>query len=903
MEQKQIGRRSFIIKGSIATAALLALRLPAWAKHLNVNTVGSRMPDIAGEKKLDPAWVKSLYNRGTVTTYLKSKNELQYIGMPVGGIGCGSVYAGGDGRLWLWDIFNKNQTGVIYKEIPWHDKVVGKSTAMLTPWDGANYVEPVKDVRPLDQGFALKFEFDGKTIIKRLQAEDWDEIGFEATYPMATVHYESKDLPVNVSLKLYSPFIPLDEDNSGLPVTIYSFQIKNTGKRAVKVTVTGWLENKSAIYYEKDDQFYRSNTAVKIGDNWMIRGTATDKNWGDHNMLSAPDYGELGIASLNAGTLVNTNADLSNDTLFTLENKNDNFGKFNQQLVGSVSNLLTLNAGQSESLNYCFCWYFPNLSFSQVKTENKRYYANKFKSVTDLGNYINQNFQKLSTETQLWHDTWYSQSSLPYWFLERAFANVSTLATTTSHRFSSGRFYGWEGIGSCEGTCTHVYQYAQAMGRIFPALERDIRERVDLGIAFHDDGHIGFRAEGDQNPAIDGQAGRVLGIYREHQMSIDDAFLKRNWDKTKRAIQYIIAQDKNGDGMLDTPLENTLDAKWPGEIAWLVGLCIAAVKAGELMAVEMSDPDFASVCRDYVTKGKANMEKELFNGEYFIHKADKTIGKTVLGSYDTCHIDQVYGQSWAFQVGIKDRIIDKQKTLSALNALWKYNFTTDVGPYIKTHHGGRAYALSGEAGVIMNTNPKNDPQPFGVKDAWQLGYFNECMSGFEHQLSSHFMAEGMTDQSLITTRSVHDRYHAAKRNPFNEVECSDHYARAMASYNTFITACGFKYHGPKGYMGFSSKLNRDNFKAPFTSAKGWGTYSQEQKNGKQLHMLEVKYGSVELQSFSVDNLTNKPLKRITVMLDKQTVPVSYQQDDETINLEFGTRLKIDTNQILLIKIA
>ena len=78
-----------------------------------------------------------------------------------------------------------------------------------------------------------------------------------------------------------------------------------------------------------------------------------------------------------------------------------------------------------------------------------------------------------------------------------------------------------------------------------------------------------------------------------------------------------------------------------------------------------------------------------------------------------------------------------------------------------------------------------------------IGYFSECMSGFEHQVASHMMAEGMVEESLVLTKSIHDRYHAFKRNPFNEIECSDHYGRAMASYGTFISACGFTYHGPK----------------------------------------------------------------------------------------------------------
>ena len=191
--------------------------------------------------------------------------------------------------------------------------------------------------------------------------------------------------------------------------------------------------------------------------------------------------------------------------------------------------------------------------------------------------------------------------------------------------------------------------------------------------------------------------------------------------------------------------------------------------------------------------------------------------------------------------------------------------------------------------MIMNTNPYKEEYPFGVKDAWQLGYFNECMTGFEHQVAAHMMAEGMTDEALTLTRAVHDRYHAAKRNPFNEIECSDHYARAMASYGTFITASGFRYHGPKGYIAFGPAMNKDNFKAPFVTAEGWGTYSQQ----KGHHVLQLKYGKLALNTLCFQHSGVKQVK-----LGNKAIPFKAEngfvtiQLDQPLQLQAGQQLDI-----------
>lgn len=886
-------RRKFIQNSGLIAAGLYHSPLRAIAGPFAQPPLQHNIPI---DKKLDPQWVKSLYQRGFVTTYKKTKNELQYIGMPIGGIFTGTVYLGGDGRLWLWDIFNENQNGIDPKTIEWGmDLHVGKK---VRPQDGSAYVQPAKDIRPIEQGFAFKIISGKKTIIKKLVEDDWDEILFEATYPMAKVHYIDHSLGLDITASIYSPFIPLDEKKSGLPCTIYSFSVKNNTAKDVSVSILGWLENK-IMHKSKKETDIRQNT-FEFFSNYSIANCSIQLN-GSDNQKMLPDYGTMAIGVVHANCNANTS--------FTLPVVAESFSQQNilstskkvseGPLLNSVSSKFTIRGGQTIKANFIIGWHFANLKLNPVIEGKGRFYNQQFKSAVEVVKYVAINFSELSTNTALWRKTWYD-STLPWWFLERTFLNISTLATTTAHRFDSGRFYAWEGVGCCEGTCMHVWQYAQAMGRIFPGIERDTRERVDLGLSLTANGMIYYRGEVVKTAAIDGQAGTILRIYREHKMSSDKTFLTNNWEKIKLATTWVINQDKNKDGMEDTPIENTLDAVWDGEIAWLVGLCIAAVKAGEQMAIEMGDNSFANICATYVANGTKNMEEKLYNGEYFIHKPDEIKGREKLGSYNTCHIDQVYGQSWAHQVGL-GRILNKEKTLSALKALWKYNFTPDVGPYIKERRGWRPYALAGEGGMVMNTNPRNEAKPYGENTTWQLGYFHECMSGFEHQVASHMMAEGMTDEALILTRMIHDRYHAAKRNPFNEIECSDHYARAMASYGTFISACGFDYDGPNGFIKFAPTLNPQNCKVPYTAASGWGSYEQNQNEQKFTAKLHVAYGSLRLKKMAIE--PSIFVTKAKVYIGDKIINGKLIKKDRAYQYEFENTVELKKGQVLQINLS
>lgn len=978
-EDRQVPRRDFLALTGLTMAGIVVKRLPAMAGPFAPADFKGSAP---ADKRLRKEWLDSLTARGEKTIYRGA--DLDKIGMPVGGIGAGQVYLGGDGRLWHWDIFNMpNGTG------------------------DANYAHPPSPTFPFEMGFDLQVQTGGSAPETRpLDRTGFSDVQFSGQYPIGTVEYRNTAFPITAKLEAFSPFIPLNADDSSLPATVLQFTLRNTGNAAAKVTLTGRMENAVCLHSRPSDAALRNRIVRKQGatflnasveksempvvaqrpdvvferwdradyEGWTVEGKAfgsgpilrkdvpqyqgdiggedervvnshatapgasvgekdggtgrltsrkfvIDRNfirfwigggghkgrtclnlvvngkvvrsetgrndnkmalaafdvrdlqgkeaaieivdaesggWGnvgvgritlsDHGgqrgkLDELPDYGTMSLALLGAPS--GHAAAQWRKSGLVIDTKDTATVPFGERLVGALGRTVRIAPGRSTTVTFVVAWRFPNLEIPGLGKVG-RWYAAKFASSEAVAQYCATNVTRLSAVTRLWRDTWYD-STLPYWLLDRTLLNVSTLATSACYRFAGGRFYAWEGVGCCAGTCTHVWHYAHSVARLFPELERDTRERVDFGVGFHaDSGVIGFRAEFDRGLAVDGQAGTLLRAYREHQMAPDDAFLKRCWPKIKKAFDPLLALDVDGDGVLEGPQMNTLDQPWFGKVAWLSSLYAAALRAGEAMSTEMGDPAFAERCRAIADRGAKAIDAQLFNGEYYQQVRDTTRGKTV-GSYDGCEIDQVFGESWARQVGLPN-ILPRANVRTALGSLWKYNFLPDVGPFRAAHKPGRIYAMAGEAGLLMCSWPKGESAR--VEQGFDF-YFNECMTGFEYQVAGHMLWENMVTEGLAITRAIHDRYHASRRNPWNEVECGDHYSRAMASYGVYAAACGLEVHSPKAHLGFAPRLLAEGFKAAFTAAEGWGSFAQSIRAGKRLATVTVAHGKVRLRTLAL----------------------------------------------------
>ena len=517
-----------------------------------------------------------------------------------------------------------------------------------------------------------------------------------------------------------------------------------------------------------------------------------------------------------------------------------------------------LEPGASRDVVFLLTWHFAG-------GEHGRMYGNWFESALSVARYLHSNLDRLTHLTRLFQET-YFDSTLPHWLLGRLLKPISTLATNTVQWRKNGRFWAWEGVGCCDGTCTHVWNYAQGMARLFPELERSARVMQDLGVGFDaKTGRVGFRGENPSQPyAADGQCGTVLKCYREHLMSKDGTFLKKHWPKIKQVMSYEIGRDRNDDGVIEDDQWNTFDLAFFGPNTFVGALYLVALEAAARMADLEKDPAFAKRCRSIAAKGSLWTAKNLWNGEYFEQRIPAGTSPN-LQYGDGCLADQLFGQTWANQVDL-GHLYPVEMVRTCLKSVYRYNWAPNIAAQNQAHPPQRWFARPGDAGLFTCTWPK------GGRMAEPVLYRDEVWTGTEYQVASALLYEGQIREGLSIIRGIDERYDGRRHNPWNEVECGDHYARAMASWGCLIALCGFIYDGPAGRLGFAPRWQHDNFKAFFTAAEGWGTLHQTRRANSQTNRIDVKHGSVRLRELIFELPAGAAHKDVQVEINGQAMP-------------------------------
>ena len=502
------------------------------------------------------------------------------------------------------------------------------------------------------------------------------------------------------------------------------------------------------------------------------------------------------------------------------------------------------------------------------------WYDSKFKDINEVAGYWLTNYNDLKEKSRLFTETFYD-SDLPDEVLEAVAANLTILKSPTVLRQRDGRLWAWEGChdlgGCCYGSCTHVWNYAQAISHLFPSLERSLRETE-----FHDDqntaGHQTFRANLPIRPtghgfhaASDGQLGGIMKMYREWHISGNTEWLRSMWPQVKTSLDFCIEDwDPRHTGALEEPHHNTYDIEFWGAD----GMCTSFYLGALTAAVEMGKAldDEVPLYREILDKGLTRMSNELYNGEYFIQKVQWTglnapdpvqaSRISMAGQYSPEALEVLEQEGPKYQYGngcISDGVLgfwlsemcgvpvlmDSSKILSHLESVYKYNFKTDLSNHVNPQRAG--YAYGHEGGLLLCTWPKHDEPTF------PFVYSNEVWTGIEYQVASHLMMMGEIQKGLDIVQQVRKRYDGKIRNPFNEYECGHWYARAMSSYGLLQGLTGITYDALNQTMNIDSRPG-NTFKCFFGCETGFGYVGL--KNGKPF--AEPVYGTFMVKNFKVD---------------------------------------------------
>ena len=779
--------------------------------------------------------------------------HLQQIALPLGGIGTGTVALGGRGELRDWEIMNVPAKGygaartgndapcfVIYTRQADGESCTRMLAGPLYPSEYLHY-----EGRPVNHHGLPRFE----------------NASFDAAYPFGQVNLSDPSVPVSVRIKGFNPLIPGDSDASGLPIAVLSYEVTNTTDAELEVAVCGVIRN----FVGRDGQEYKENwkgdrLPTGASDNrnayreegplhgiyYYSEGVdPADKAWGNFSLTTDSEgiisHRTFSTRNSWSNSMLNFWDDFSDDGIIAnpVETNAHKLGGEDDPM-GALAVKLTLRPGEKRNINYYITWNFPN-RFAWSKEVVGNYYSTLYPDSWQAAIKLIPQLPALEHRTLAFVQA-LLDSPLPPEVKEAAMFNLAVLRSQTVFRIKDGHMLGWEGVmdhfGSCAGSCTHVWNYEVATPFLFGNLARSMRD-VEFHYALEDNGHMDYRANlplgvaPDANQeAADGQMGCIMKLYREWQLSGDNAFLTDFWPACRKALEYAWREggwDGDCDGVMEGSQHNTMDVSYYGPNPQMGFWYMGALRAAEEMALAMKDKKFAKKCRRLFEAGSSWMEANLFNGEYYeqvLPEDPFEIPPFQLGK--ACLVDQLVGQYMSHICGL-GYLGDKAHMRTTLESIMKYNFVTNAGSHFNNM---RSYVLGHESALLMASWPHGRLEvPFP--------YFAEAMTGFEYCAAVGMIYEGLEENALTCIRAIRERFDGARRNPFDEPECGHNYARSMASWAAVIALSGFNYSGVNKTFSITDKPG----KWFWSNGSAWGV-AEVTPEGVDISVIE---GTLEVK--------------------------------------------------------
>lgn len=461
--------------------------------------------------------------------------QLRQISCPLGGIGTGNMLLNGYGAIRNIEIFNAPSMDVSPTYMPFFS-LFAKATGQ----------EPV--VRVLEREFLDEYSSPiGKQGQQMGGLPRFREAVFHSAYPVVHLDLIDEEVPLQVTMTAWSPFIPSDAANSSLPAAVIEWNLSNPGREAVAYSIAFSMGNPIPGHTEAGQgQGPGGRLTPYAMGRW--NGFTFSSHVADTGKPGAGDFRVLGPEG---AIVVTTPPDggWSGDAQLFRDDFSDD-GQLEAyadstclQGTGAGSATLYLSGklepGETATLPVLFAWHVPYRQIDEKMapgsdtvqgTISRNYYSVLYKDINQVTEYLAEKLAMLKDKTHSFSEAMIT-SSVPPALLDAAISNLASLQSNLLVLDEKRNVNGCEGLGHDRGigpgNGKHIQHFAQPMAALFPSLEGKICSR------YEGSGGNPFAETGSES-----ENARTYSGWAEYQEMAGYAF-----DATKQRMKFSPVED------------------------------------------------------------------------------------------------------------------------------------------------------------------------------------------------------------------------------------------------------------------------------------------------------------------------------------------------------------------------
>ncbi|MCX7019571.1 MAG: GH116 family glycosyl-hydrolase [Candidatus Sumerlaeota bacterium] len=649
-------------------------------------------------------------------------------GVPLGGLGTGKIEILSNGAFANMTINNSWDMPV--------ERARGTFLAVAAKASSGGGMARIMRVRE------PAMEADGQ--VEYANARSMPSCRYSGLFPFAQWTFADNSLPVKVSMNAHSAIVPHDERDSALPAVFLTVEVANPNRYPVSAAVAlSWEDvNGRGGSRAPSDQFGLAPLPVQ-------NDAGTSGLFGIHFFTDAIDagrraafIGDYFVGVETPGFVVTRilkwnpgERDIPWWKQFAstcrLERRQVSPQRRPQATAdmgtGAAVVCASFNLAPSEirAVPFIITWNMPNAMTPRELSarQAKPFYTSRFASAVGVAEYAVSKRGALRGAAREWQGM-ITESGLPRW-TQAMLLNAAFPVTANSVFLADGRYSMLESPFDLNGALGAIDQRMAAMPFLtafFPSLNAS-----ELELFAHvqqPDGqiprYVGNLHEAWGTPETSfGVAGWpdltcswIIQVAAHYRSTGDTEFLRRNYDRMRRALEFLENADTDGDEIPEggSPFDRAR-APQAGSFVYTAGCYLAALKAARAAAHDMGDTLTALLLEGRFARVQEAMISELWRGDHFIKQFDP---KETRAAPDTSFLFALAGDWMARAAGLDGTLPSDRATTAMMSLLRLHAEPFRPVPAMETRDDGSAAVTEGACDLPLAV-------PYLACEAMRLG--------------------------------------------------------------------------------------------------------------------------------------------------------------------------------------